>query len=134
MKNFRNWEDAKQFNYPNENKSSYYSVITKEEELPIPVTSKRTENSWKICQPTNKEIGVYMEITPLWVTITIQKKNSAQKRDFPRNGKSVQTILHENFKQSQAGEYIFSAFKFKAYLDFKTRYKYKRYDDEALKS
>jgi hypothetical protein len=99
MKRFRNWEEAKNYSYPKESKSNYYCVkVDDEKDLPTPQTTKRGEFGWRICQPTNNECGVFIEVTPLWVTITIQKKNITKKRDFALKGKTVQNILYEAFK------------------------------------
>lgn len=98
-KQFKTWEDAKSFSYPKENKSNYYSFLPQEnEKLPIPIHGKRGETPWKICERIEKERGVYIEVTPLWVTITIQGEKIAKKRDFARKGKSVSSILYEAFK------------------------------------
>ena len=74
MKRFKNWEEAKNYSYPKESKSNYY------------------------CVKVDDECGVFIEVTPLWITITIQKKNIAKKRDFPLKGKTVQNVIYEAFK------------------------------------
>ena len=98
-KRFKTWEDAKSFSYPKENRSNYYSYIPKEDEkLPIPVHGGKEQTPWRICERVEKERGVYIEVTPLWVTITIQGEKIAKKRDIPRNGKSVSSVLYNAFK------------------------------------
>lgn len=99
MKEFTNWNEVKAFNYPNENKSNYYALIVKDEkELPTPLSTKRGENGWRICQAIGNRTGIFIELTPIWITITIQKGNKAKKRDIARNKRDVQTILNETFK------------------------------------
>ena len=96
---FKTWEDAKSFSYPKESKSNYYSFLPQEnEKLPTPTHGKKGETPWKICERVEKERGVYIEVTPLWITITIQGEKIAKKRDIARNGKSVSSILYEAFK------------------------------------
>ena len=96
---FKTWEEAKSFVYPKESKSNYYAFLPKnEEKLPVPVHGKKDETPWRICERIEKKRGVYIEVTPLWVTITIQGEKVAKKRDISRKGKSVSSVLYEAFK------------------------------------
>ena len=96
---FKNWEEVKNFNYPKVNQSNYYSFIPQSEELfPQPARCKKEETQWRVCQPIEKKDGIYIEVTPLWVTITIQKAKRSIKRDIPRKGKKAEDIISEAFK------------------------------------
>ena len=98
-KEFKSWEEVKKFNYPNESKSEYYKFIPTTEDLfPHPTKCKKDETQWRICQPIEKKNGIYLEVTPLWITITIQKSKKSIKRDISRKGKKVEDILSEAFK------------------------------------
>lgn len=98
-KEFKSWEEVKKFNYPNESKSEYYKYIPATEDLfPQPARCSKDESQWKICQPVEKENGIYIEVTPLWVTITIQKAKRSIKRDISRKGRKVEDIISEAFE------------------------------------
>ncbi|MBQ9553772.1 hypothetical protein IJU97_02135 [bacterium] len=97
MKEFKNWKEALNFSYVNYSESQYFSYIGKE--LP----QLRRENAlekWKICQAVGFKRGIYMEITPLWVTLTIvsEEGQPARKQDFRRNGFSVKEVLQTIFE------------------------------------
>jgi len=98
-KQFKTWEEAKNYSYPKESKSNYYAFIPETEaSLPKPSNCQRGETPWKICQAPEKQPGIYIEITPLWVTITIQKTNKSIKKDISRKNRNVSIILSEAFK------------------------------------
>ena len=96
---FKKWEEVKQFNFPKKNQSDYYKFIPEsEEQFPQPARCRKDETQWRVCQPAEKENGIYIEVTPLWVTITIQKSKRSIKRDISRKGRKAEDIISEAFK------------------------------------
>lgn len=96
IKKFESWEEALIFSYPNQSKSCYYKF--ENENLPVPAPRKRTDTiQWKVCQTEGNQNGIYLETTPTWLTVKIQKNNKAKKLDIPRKGRSINTLLAETF-------------------------------------
>jgi hypothetical protein len=99
MKEFKNWEEAINYSYPNHAKSEYYKLRITEESAPVPANRERTDPiQRKVCRPEGTKDVILLETTPTWLTIKVQKNGKAIKLDIPRKKRSINELLKEAFK------------------------------------
>ena len=96
-KEFKSWREVLDFSYVDFSMSQYFSFTG--ERLPR-LRDEYSLEKWRICQASGLKKGVYMEVTPLWISLTIinEKDQPARKQDFKRNGLSVRDVLQKVFE------------------------------------
>ena len=97
VKKFKTWEEALDHDYKNPGKSMYYAF--QGENLPR-VKGGINYQDWVGGQAIERVRGIYLEVTPLWVTITVFQDDGTlpMTKNVKRNRRPVNRILQEVFE------------------------------------